>query len=63
MSQYTIGIDVGGTNIKLGLVNQSGAISKRSSLNTKLFRKSKAKLINALVEEIKGLVSSKKINR
>ena len=61
MSHYTVGVDVGGTNIKLGLVNQLGVIVCKSSLITKSFHKSKAKLINALVDEIKILISSKKL--
>jgi len=61
MSHYSVGVDVGGTNIKMGLVNRFGCIVNKSSLNTKKFHQNKTKLIQALVEEINGLISSKKL--
>lgn len=61
MSNYTIGVDVGGTNIKLGLVNRSGKIMARSFLDTKSFCKSKNKLIDAIVKEIRDLIVQKKL--
>ena len=50
MKKFTVGIDVGGTNVKLGLVNRSGKIIDRSFLNTKQFNRNK--LIEALIAEI-----------
>lgn len=61
MKNYTVGVDVGGTNIKFGLVNRSGAILTRTSLDTRQFHRNKQKLINALIEEINRLISSKKL--
>lgn len=57
MKQYTIGVDVGGTNIKLGLVNRSGIIIARAFLETKSFCKNKKKLIDAIVGAICDLIA------
>jgi len=59
MRHYTVGVDVGGTNIKFGLVNHLGTILTRTSLETKQFHRNKQKLINALIEEINDLICSK----
>ncbi len=56
MKQYTIGVDVGGTNIKLGLVNRSGVIIARSFLDTKNLNKSKKRLIDAVASSILDLI-------
>ncbi len=56
MKKYTIGVDVGGTNIKLGLVNRSGKIVTKSVLDTRDFSKSKKKLIDVVVKSIVGLI-------
>jgi len=61
MKHYTVGIDVGGTNINFGLVNRSGSILARTSLDTKQFHRNKQKLINALIEEINSLICSKNL--
>jgi len=61
MGHYTVGVDVGGTNIKFGLVNRSGSILARTSLDTKQFHRNKKKLINALIEEINSLIDSKNL--
>jgi len=61
MKHYTVGIDVGGTNIKFGLVNRLGSILARTSLDTKKYHRNKQKLINALIEEIKFLICSKNL--
>ncbi len=52
MSQYVIGIDVGGTNIKLGIVSASGRIIFRSGLVTRGFVRNKNKLIQGLIQFI-----------
>ncbi|MFA5059119.1 MAG: ROK family protein [Candidatus Omnitrophota bacterium] len=49
MSRFVLGIDVGGTNIKCGLVDPSGKISLRTAFPTKSFAQSKSALIKALV--------------
>ena len=58
MSRYTVGIDVGGTNVKLGLVDCSGTIIGRATLGTKQFSSSKKNLIDAIVEMIGSLLHS-----
>ncbi|MCD4780611.1 MAG: ROK family protein [Candidatus Omnitrophica bacterium] len=50
MKKYTIGIDVGGTNIKLGLVSSDGTIALRDQIETKDFYRSKNDLIKALIK-------------
>jgi len=50
---YVVGVDVGGTNIKLGIVHPSGKVIARTSFTTKLFASNKAKLIAALAAAIK----------
>jgi len=61
MNHYTVGVDIGGTTIQLGLVNHSGVIFSRASLDTKKFHRNKNKLIDAVVGEIRELISSKKL--
>lgn len=60
MSQYTVGVDIGGTNIKLGLVNSSGKIISQTRFETKSFASSKIKLINALTEAIQKILIKNK---
>ena len=68
MNKYTVGIDVGGTNIKIGLLNARGKILTRTRLATKGFKRSRIKLINAIAEAVllllreKKLAKSKKVN-
>jgi glucokinase len=49
MNHYVIGIDVGGTNIKLGLVDKRGVIRARARLSTRDFIRNKHELIDAIV--------------
>ena len=56
MGLYVVGVDVGGTNTKLGLVHPSGKVISRTSFATKPFAPSKAKLINAFASEIQALM-------
>lgn len=49
MNGYVIGIDVGGTNIKVGLVDPKGVIRARLFLPTKKYVRSKQKLIEAII--------------
>ncbi len=48
MSIYTIGVDVGGTNIKIGLLNAAGKVIARNHFATKAFASTKLKLIDTL---------------
>lgn len=58
MKKYVIGVDVGGTNIKLGLVHSQGHIVARSYFSTIPFSSSKTELIAALAQEIKVIIIS-----
>ncbi len=58
MKQYVVGVDVGGTNIKLGLVHPSGKVIARNHLATKPFASSKTKLIAALAQEIEAIITT-----
>ncbi len=58
MKSYVIGIDVGGTNIKLGVVNDKGKIVSRNILETGKYEGKRGKLISALVDAIIDLIDS-----
>ncbi len=63
MKQYAIGIDVGGTNIKFGLVKFPGMIIARTRLSTKKYIRSRQALIRAIIGKIKELHQSKGLKR
>ena len=56
MKKYVVGVDVGGTNIKLGVVGPSGKVIVRNSFATKPFASSRIKLIAALAHEIEASI-------
>ena len=56
MKQYVVGVDVGGTNIKLGVVGPSGQVIVRNSFATKPFASSRIKLMMALASEIEASI-------
>lgn len=56
MKQYFLGVDVGGTNIKLGITNYSGRILHRANLETKGYIRNRVRLIKALIQGIEGLI-------
>ena len=58
MKKYVVGVDVGGTNIKLGLVHPQGFVIARSYFPTKLFSSSKTQLISVLAKEIKQIIAT-----
>ncbi len=58
MHLYVVGVDVGGTNVKLGIVHPSGKVIVRTSFATKSFTSSKLKLIDALARHIKELITA-----
>ncbi|MBF0489103.1 MAG: ROK family protein [Candidatus Omnitrophica bacterium] len=58
MKKYVVGVDVGGTNIKLGLVHPRGVVIARSHFPTKPFSSSKKKLIGVLAHEIEKIITS-----
>ncbi len=51
-----IGVDVGGTNIKFGVVDPNGKILFKKSIDTKSFMESAA-MLNAIIEEINQLTT------
>ncbi len=57
--KHVVGVDVGGTNIKLGLVSPQGLVIARSYFSTKPFLSSKKHLIEVLSKEIKAIYTSK----
>ena len=61
MKKYVVGVDVGGTNIKLGLVHPRGVVITRSHFPTKPFSSSKKKLIGVLAHEVKKIISSQEL--
>jgi glucokinase len=63
MGLYTIGVDIGGTNIKLGLVNSRGKIVGRHTFGTKNHTKRPQDLIQVLIEAIEFLMAKYKILR
>lgn len=63
MKKYVVGVDVGGTNIKLGLVRLNGKIVARSRLKTGSFSHNKMKLIRAIIGAIQALLDEKNIPR
>ena len=63
MGRYVLGIDIGGTNIKLGLLSSSGHIISRSYLTTKTFASTKSKLIDGLVETILSIIRQNKLTK
>ena len=49
MSSFVVGIDVGGTNIKVGLINPRGRVVARNNLSTKSLVRNKKQLIDVIV--------------
>jgi glucokinase len=58
MQKFVIGIDVGGTNVKLGLVSLSGGIVDRTILNTKTYIRDKKVLTAAICEGVRELLKN-----
>jgi glucokinase len=63
MKQYVVGVDVGGTNIKLGVVGPSGKVIFKNSFATKPFTSSRIKLIAALAREIEASIITAGLNK
>ena len=56
MGKFVIGVDIGGTNIKLGLVSPKIKVIDRTELATKSFIRDRKVLIQAVVEHIQLLI-------
>jgi len=63
MSKYVIGVDVGGTNIKLGLVDPSRNVIDRTNLVTQHFIRDRKKLIDAIAAQIAGIIEKNGLTR
>jgi len=63
MKKYVVGVDVGGTNIKLGVVAPSGQVIVRNSFATKPFASNKIQLIAALSCEIEASIAAAGLNK
>ena len=63
MKKYVVGVDVGGTNIKLGVVGPSGQVIAKNSFATKPYALSRIKLISALGREIEASIRTAGLNK
>jgi glucokinase len=57
-NQYSIGVDVGGTNIKIGIINPKGGIAARSRIRTIEVADHKNMLMKAMADAILSLIIS-----
>jgi glucokinase len=62
MKNLVLGIDVGGTNVKLGIVDAAGKILARNSMPTKSYNRNKTLLINAIFSQIRALFQNSHIS-
>lgn len=62
MKNLVLGIDVGGTNVKLGIVDARGRILARSAMPTKSYNRNKNDLIRAIFAQIHTLLKDSKIS-
>jgi Transcriptional regulator/sugar kinase len=60
--QYLVGVDIGGTNIKLALVDKKARLIGKRSFSTTSFKGKKA-LIDGLVDQVKDLISSQGLKK
>jgi len=63
MRPFVIGIDIGGTNTKLGLINSGGKVLLRTTLPTRSFIRNKTELINAIAAAVQAILKKKKLAR
>jgi len=63
MKNNTIGVDVGGTNINFGLINQRGKVIDRSRLVTKSFSQNRSILITAICDSILQLIHKNNLKK
>ena len=61
MKKYIIGIDVGGTNVKLGLIDPRGEVVSRLSFSTKNFSATPEKLTAAICEAVGALLRKERV--
>ena len=63
MANYCIGIDVGGTNVKLGIVDASAKVVARSSFSTQSFMQTPERLIVAISHAVVDLLKTAEISK
>ena len=63
MKRYVVGVDVGGTNIKLGVVDPTGKVIVRTGFATAPFASSRIKLITAIAKEIETSIITAGLNK
>ena len=63
LKRYVVGVDVGGTNIKLGIVDPAGKVIVRNSFATSPFASSRIKLIGAIAQEIEASIIAAGLNK
>lgn len=56
MKHFVVGVDVGGTNVKLGVVDASAKVVARSSFSTKEFIQTPSRLIIAISRAVRELL-------
>lgn len=62
MKHFVVGVDVGGTNVKLGIVNSSGKVVSRSSFPTTAFIQTPGALIDAVCEGVMALLAKEGVS-
>jgi glucokinase len=63
MKDIVVGIDVGGTNVKLGLVDPVGKVLSRSSFSTRKFAQTPDILVDAVAEAVRALLQGQSFTR
>jgi glucokinase len=63
MKSYTIGVDVGGTNIKMGLIHHRKGIVARSRLATKKLGGKKSSLVGAVIDAMRALTDQEGVRK
>jgi len=62
MSQYIIGIDLGGTNLKIGLFNTAYTVLEKRVISTATF-KTRRDLVNGFVQAVGDIAQQRRIRR
>ena len=60
---FVLGVDLGGTNIKLGLVDAAGKIISKSTLPTAAFLSHPKKLIDGLLQSFEQLIQKNHLQK
>lgn len=63
MNRFVVGVDVGGTSVKLGLVDCSGRVITRARLDTKQFGKRPLALIRGVANSIQSMIKEQKLGK